>query len=94
MPVDTYNLQITVQHRLLFRMPLLNTLQLVANTLLQRRPSILTAPFLQQGELLAVVGRDTQLRLVGEAVPKLTLWIQLPQDGEYVVHVAVLSPRL
>jgi len=60
----------------------------------QRLPSILTSPLLQKSNGLRLVSRQLEVELLRVIRNKLPLRSKLPQNGQEIVPVSFMAPRL
>ena len=87
-----FHLHTTKASRSLPRVVLQDTGHVVGKRLLERLPTLLTTPLLQQGQSLRLVGSQRKLAHPLEVVHELDVWVLLPENGQQVVPVARRAP--
>lgn len=66
----------------------------LCNDLPQRLPAILTSPLLQESNGLRLVSRQLEVERLRVIRNKLPLRSKLPQNGQEIVPVSFVAPRL
>lgn len=90
---DLYTNESTwIKHAL--RIPFRDILHIISDRLFQRPPSILVTPLFQQSKRLTEISCHGKCCRSRDVIDKFSMRIKLANNGEHIIPVAVIRPRL